>query len=423
MLRGWYDGGMRPAWLYAGAVIAGAAVIGGAGFIIATRTRVISFAPVASQDTAHASEIGAASLMSSTATRASFCSASAFFADPADGVYCSQPPKENAYRLFEVNLTDGKILFWENGLLQKTFPIAYQSPYGKWFETPTGYFSIGVKRNKLKSSIVDVFMEKAVQFYEDFFIHAIPYYPDGTKVTSQFSGGCLRLNDDVAKDFYATAQTGDAVVSYATLARAVVRPGFFAPVDVGHFWIRQRFNSPIRTTWLSGADKQLEYEQHAGVDFAPDQNAPDLNVSAIYPGTVERIVENGSGDAGLGNAVILKHDINGETLYSLYAHLDAIDPVIVVGRAVVGGQTIGTVGNTGYGCHFWHVGGNGCEATGAPDTHLHLEIKIAPTLVAPIADPSCLSITGRAGSCVGYTSAAPTQFGYRDPMAFIFSSF
>jgi murein DD-endopeptidase MepM/ murein hydrolase activator NlpD len=410
-------------WVVVFLLAIGLAMAGGAMVArVATQSRVVSFAPAPSSPDGVA-VLAASTPSSSAPAPQSFCATTASFADSADDAYCAHAPKENAFRLFEINLTDSKILFWENGLLQQTFPIAYQSPYGKWFETPTGYFSIGVKREKLKSSIVDVFMEKAVQFYEDFFIHAIPYYPDGTKVTSQFSGGCVRLDDAVANTFYATAQKGDAVVSYATLARASMRPGFFAPVDLANFWIRQRFNSPIRTTWLSGADKQLEYEQHAGVDFAPDQNAPDLTVHAVYPGTVESIIQNGVGDAGLGNAVILKHDMNEETLYSLYAHLDAIDPSIVVGGAVVGGQTIGTVGNTGYGCHFWHIGGNGCQASGAADTHLHLEIKTAPTLIAPIADPSCLSITGRAGSCVGYTSDTPTKFGYRDPMTLIFNSF
>lgn len=411
---------MRRGWIYGWVAFIGViSVFGGTAAFFMARVRVLSFAPVvAPQDIVHAVETDA-----SSSPALLFCSKQTVFADPADSVYCAQAPKENAFRLFEVDLTDGRILFWENGVLQETFPIAYQSPYGKWFETPTGYFSIGVKREKLKSSIVDVFMEKAVQFYEDFFIHAIPYYPDGTKVTSQFSGGCLRLNDGVAKDFYATAQTGDAVVSYATLSRAVLRPGFSAPVDIGHFWIRQRFNSPIRTSWLGAGDTRLEYEQHAGVDFAPDPGAPDRNVYAIYSGTVERIIHNGSGDAGLGNAVILKHAIDGETLYSLYAHLSAIDPAVVIGADVAGGQPIGVVGNTGYGCNFWHIGGNGCGATGAPDTHLHLEIKTKPTLVSPIDDPSCLSITGRAGSCVGYTSDTPTQFGYRDPMVVLFSSF
>ena len=413
---------MKHAWIYGGTIMIGAAVVAGAGALVATHGRVVSFTPtVPSRDTAHASEIAASP--QSSPSPLSFCAPAVLLADPSDSIYCAQPPKENAYRLFEVNLTDGKILFWENGLLQQTFPIAYQSPYGKWFETPTGYFSIGVKREKLKSSIVDVFMEKAVQFYEDFFIHAIPYYSDGTKVTSQFSGGCLRLDDAVADDFYATAQKGDAVVSYATLAGAVLRRGFSTPIDIGHFWIRQRFNSPIRTTWLSGADKQLEYEQHAGVDFAPDPNAPDRTVHAIYSGTVERIIENGVDDAGLGNAVILRHEINGEVLYSLYAHLDTIDSAVVVGHTLDGGQMLGVVGNTAYGCNFWHIGGNGCQAAGAPDTHLHLEIKTAPTLVASIADPSCLSVTGRAGSCVGYTSDTPTRFGYRDPMTTIFNSF
>jgi hypothetical protein len=112
---------------------------------------------------------------------ATFCDADTKFFDPEDKKFCTHAPMRDEFRLFEINLTENKILFYEHGMLRKTFPVAYQAPYGKWFQTPTGYFNLGVKNRKFMSSIVPVYMEYAVQLYEDFFVHAIPYHPDGTR--------------------------------------------------------------------------------------------------------------------------------------------------------------------------------------------------------------------------------------------------
>lgn len=339
---------------------------------------------------------------------------------PQDVSFCENIPKLDRFRLFEVNLSKNRILFYEQGLLVRTFPIAYQAAYGKWFQTPTGYFRLGVKKEKFKSSIVPVYMEYGVQLYEDFFIHGIPYYEDGTRVTSQFSGGCIRLEDDIARSFYNTAQRGDEVVSYLTLDEYPIRDGFVSPIDQGSFWIRQRFNSPLKVEW--GWNKEIEenYIQHTGLDLSPMPQAHDRFVRAITDGVVEKIVLNGAQDRGLGNTVIVSHRIGGTILYALYAHLDSIHSELKEGALVSSGAHIGIVGNTGYGCNWWRVGDDGCDAIGEPDTHLHLEIKTKPVLGSPYADPNC-AISKEVRSCVGSTSADPVLFGYLDPLEVVFN--
>ncbi len=356
-----------------------------------------------------------------TAAVMSYCAPDAAFASPQDERLCTQEPLLNRFRLFQIDLTDSRILFYENGMLQETFPIAYQSAYDRWFKTPTGYFQFGVKHPKFMSSIVPVYMEDAVQLYEDFFIHNIPYYADGTKVTSQFSGGCIRLQDDVAKKFYATAQTGDAVVSYATLHNLVPKEGFASPVELSQYWVRQRFNSPLKTVWAWHQDTSENYIQHTGVDLAPQPGATDLHAHAVYDGVVAKITHNGQGDGGLGNSVIIRHVINGETLYSLYGHLASIDVAMTPDALVHAGDVVGVIGNTGYGCNYWHVGKDGCDETSEPDTHLHLEIKTAPVLQAPLHN-ICTLPSGKVTECIGYTSDDPTKFGYKDPLLTIFNA-
>jgi murein DD-endopeptidase MepM/ murein hydrolase activator NlpD len=219
-------------------------------------------------------------------------------------------PKVNEKRVFEVNLSENRIDFYENGRLKESFKIAYQSKEGVWYQTPTGYFRIGIKKERHLSSIFPVYMDNAVQFYEDFFIHGIPYYENGQKVSSQFSGGCIRLEDDDAKRFYDLAQKDDLVIIFLTLDNFKVNPKFSFPVNKDEYWIRQRFNSPLRARYTGSKNRKIDYVQHAGIDLAPNPDAKDFNVYSIYDGKIVKIVKNGNEDHGLGNVIIIEHNIN-----------------------------------------------------------------------------------------------------------------
>lgn len=93
---------------------------------------------------------------------------------------------------------------------------------------------------------------------------------------------------------------------------------------------------------------------HQGLDFVPGTGTP---VSAIADGTVTTVDFN----SGWGRHVIITHQIAGQQVQSLYAHMAADSVTVSVGQAVTVGTTIGKVGNTGV-------------STGP---HLHLEIHLA----------------------------------------------
>jgi murein DD-endopeptidase MepM/ murein hydrolase activator NlpD len=353
-------------------------------------------------------------------------------------------PKICEKRVWEVNLSKNLIYFFENCKLKEIIPIAYQAPEGKWYQTPTGYFRIGVKKEKHISSLFPVYMNYAVQMYEDFFIHEIPYYLDGKRVSSSFSGGCIRLEAEYAKKFFNLAKPGDLIVSYKTLDNLKINPKFVFPVNLKEFFIRQRFNNPIRNRWTFSEDRRIDYIQHAGIDLAPLPDAKDLNVYNIFDGKVVKIVKNGESDHGLGNVVITQIntdttqinadvDINDNqhikdqrssaldqrlsAVYALYAHLSEINPKLKEGDFIKKGEIIGKVGATGYGCNYWRIGEDGCDKNSPLDIHLHFEIKTKPTLESPI-EANCF-IYGRETKCYGYTPDNPQSYGYLDPLKFL----
>lgn len=78
---------------------------------------------------------------------------------------------------------------------------------------------------------------------------------------------------------------------------------------------------------------------HAGVDLVSSKHA----IYAAADGTVSYRGYS----PGNGNHVILRHTLNGSTVYTLYSHLDDFSGCPNVNQSVSLGDRIGTMGNTG----------------------------------------------------------------------------
>lgn len=101
-----------------------------------------------------------------------------------------------------VDLSNMKISLVQKGEIIKDFKIVSIGKPGSYYETPAGNYEIKGKFGNKFSNLGQVYMPYAMQFYGNFFIHGIPYYPNGTKVSSSYSGGCIRLSDNDAKEIY-----------------------------------------------------------------------------------------------------------------------------------------------------------------------------------------------------------------------------
>ena len=101
-----------------------------------------------------------------------------------------------------------------------------------------------------------------------------------------------------------------------------------------------------------------EEKLHAGIDLVGEHHTEILSIAegeVTYAG-----VQN-----GYGNCIEIKHIVNGETIYSFYAHLSRID--VKVGEKVKAGEVIGLEGGA-------ETDPNHGASTGH---HLHFEIRTA----------------------------------------------
>jgi murein DD-endopeptidase MepM/ murein hydrolase activator NlpD len=147
-----------------------------------------------------------------------------------------------------------------------------------------------------------------------------------------------------------------------TANRALFEPGYeekFFVGTVGKPW----------TSGCYGCVRSDGWQMHEGLDIRCLQRdkhgEPTDPVLATADGTVCYISTKPS-LSNYGNYIVIKHNIEGLEIYSLYAHLSAIAPGLKAGQSVKGGQTIATMGHTS----------NTHEQISKDRAHVHFELNL-----------------------------------------------
>ncbi len=94
----------------------------------------------------------------------------------------------------------------------ETIKVVSVGKPGSYYETIGGVYENDYKIRNHFSSIGKVYLPYSVHLFGNFFVHGIPYYPDGEKVSSEYSGGCIRLSDDDAKRLYEFVTVGTPII-------------------------------------------------------------------------------------------------------------------------------------------------------------------------------------------------------------------
>ena len=134
---------------------------------------------------------------------------------------------------------------------------------------------------------------------------------------------------------------------------------FFTPTTKAKAW----------TSGTFGCVRNDGSRLHEGIDIASierDQNnEPTDPVRAVFNGVVVHVNRN-IATSNYGKYVVLYHNLNGFSFYSLYAHLSEIGQNIKIGIQLNGGKKLGILGRTA----------NTREKIEIWRAHLHFEIGV-----------------------------------------------
>lgn len=141
------------------------------------------------------------------------------------------------------DLATMKISFYQEGAVKREAKILAKGREGSWWETPAGLYRVESKERNHFSSFGHVNQPWSMAFQGNFFIHGWPEYPDGTPVSSQYSGGCIRLSNEDAEAIYNLASVGTPVLVYSSdkladghvfeVKKPVLAAGSYLVADVG----------------------------------------------------------------------------------------------------------------------------------------------------------------------------------------------
>ncbi|MCX8480461.1 MAG: M23 family metallopeptidase, partial [Sediminibacterium sp.] len=114
----------------------------------------------------------------------------------------------------------------------------------------------------------------------------------------------------------------------------------------------------------NGFTRNSQTKYHDGLDIKC-KNKED-EIYPMFDGVVVRVKNiykpGDKGDYGYGNYVIIKSEVNGETIFLKYIHLDYVFNDVQVGTPISRGLTLGVCGTTG---NAWNI----------PNPHVHIQLR------------------------------------------------
>jgi len=102
----------------------------------------------------------------------------------------------------EADLAEMRIRYYENGVELFSAPILAKGKEGSWWETPAGLYQIEDKMQDHYSSFSNAYQPWNMVFQGNFFIHGWPKDKDGMPLVSDYSAGCIRLEDADAERLF-----------------------------------------------------------------------------------------------------------------------------------------------------------------------------------------------------------------------------
>lgn len=191
------------------------------------------------------------------------------------------------------------VTLYENGNSVKEFPIKSKGKPGSFWETPRGEYRALTKEENHFSSIGQVWMPYSIGFFGNFFIHGWPSYPSGKSVPEGFSGGCIRLSTEDAKNVYEFTDAGTPILVVSDRALGTPSGGYLA----------LRHAAPPRLSGAAFMAADLD-NNYTFLEHDRDVQRPIASITKLMTAAISLEAINQDADVVIDTADL---DINGDT--------------------------------------------------------------------------------------------------------------
>ncbi len=123
-----------------------------------------------------------------------------------------QPTYLYTHKHVVIQLNEMTLTLHDGTTTLASYSLLSQGKPGSYYETIGGVYENDYKTPLHFSSIGHVYMPYSVHIFGNYFIHGIPYYPNGSQVSSAYSGGCIRLTNEHAKIVYDFIEEGTPII-------------------------------------------------------------------------------------------------------------------------------------------------------------------------------------------------------------------
>lgn len=113
----------------------------------------------------------------------------------------------------EIDLVRDQLRYFVDGVLLLNTPIVSPGTAGSWWETTAGLYRVTDRSETEFSSFSQTEFPWVVQFEENFMIHGVPVYPDGSAVTADdVAVGGVQVETAVAKRLHGLVHVGTPIL-------------------------------------------------------------------------------------------------------------------------------------------------------------------------------------------------------------------
>lgn len=125
---------------------------------------------------------------------------------------------DDAVSFIELDLPRKQLRYFHNGVLTLSTEIVAEGAPGSWWETPAGLYQVVSIEETFFSNLAQATFPAAITFEENFMIHGLPVYPDGTAVPDDFESGGVQLSTAAAEELVGLVRKSTPVLVHATEA-------------------------------------------------------------------------------------------------------------------------------------------------------------------------------------------------------------